>query len=165
MEISMKPRFTSLMLLVVTLACGLPSQAQDGFGFVFPSAASGSYPCNDARFLQDQQRFASGELSKDQPEDVCGVVTSVLPKKNTRSGAHGYFYVQVASGTSIEIVSNLDEMNAPAWPWVEVGDYAYVRGRYYYDNASSQGIDWTHHGTSSSWPQAGYIVVNGTKYQ
>jgi hypothetical protein len=40
-----------------------------------------------------------------------------------------------------------------------------VQGRYYYDSASSQGIDWTHHGTSRSWGSPGYVVVAGTEYQ
>lgn len=119
----------------------------------------GSWPCNNQQFLTYQQEFGNGTLSGDQEVDVCGAVTQVLPSKTTSSGLHGYFYMQVSSGHTIEIVSNLDEMNAPAWPWVAVGDYVYVQGRYYYDNSSSQGIDWTHHGTSSSWPYAGYVVV------
>ena len=127
--------------------------------------AQTAYPCNNQQFLQDQQSFQDGDLSNDVEEDVCGTVTAVLPEKDTRSGHHGYFYVQVASGDTIEIVSDLDQMDAPAWPWVQVGDYAYVQGRYYYDNDSSQGIDWTHQGTSNSWPYAGYVVINGTQYQ
>jgi len=121
--------------------------------------ASPAWPCNDQQFLNDQQAFADGTLSGDQEEDVCGTVTQVLPSQYTRSGLHGYFYVQVAPGDAIEVVSNLDQMNAPAWPWVATGDYVYVQGRYYYDNGSSQGIDWTHQGTSSSWPYPGYVVV------
>ncbi len=124
---------------------------------------SGNYPCNNAQFLSDQQAFGNGTLSGDQEVDICGSVTKVLPSKTTSSGLHGYYYVQVASGDTIEIVCNLGEMNAPTWPWVSVGDYSYVQGRYYYDNSSSQGIDWTHHGTGS-WPYAGYVVINGTQY-
>jgi hypothetical protein len=131
-----------------------------------PTPTSAPWPCNDAQFLTDQQEFANGQITADQPVDVCGTVTQVLPSKTTSSGLHGYFYLQVATGKTIEIVCNLDEMNAPAWPtWLSTGEYAYVRGRYYYDNSSSQGIDWTHHGTSSSWPQPGYVVMNGHEYQ
>jgi hypothetical protein len=126
---------------------------------------STTYPCNNAQFLQDQQNFENHRITADQFVDVCGTVTAVLPAKHTTSGNHGYFYVQVAQGVTIEIVSDLDQMNAPKWPWVAVGDSTYVQGRYYYDNDTSQGIDWTHHGTSSSWPHAGYVVVNGTEYQ
>jgi hypothetical protein len=96
---------------------------------------------------------------------VCGVVTKVLPQRDTRSGSHGYYYVQVAPGATIEIVCDLGEMDAPAWPWVKVGDYSYVQGRYYYDSSGRQGIDWTHHGTSRSWPSAGYVVIAGVQYK
>jgi hypothetical protein len=92
-------------------------------------------------------------------------VTRVLAERDTRSGLHGYYDLQVAPGSTIEIVCDLGEMNAPAWPWVKVGDYSYVQGRYYYDSPSSQGVDWTHHGASNSWPTAGYVVVAGTQYQ
>jgi len=129
------------------------------------ATAPADYPCQNAQFLSDQQQFVSGQTSDDQFVDVCGKVTKVLASKHTRSGNHGYFYIQVADGVTIEIVSDLDQMKAPAWPFVQVGDMVYVQGRYYYDSASSQGIDWTHHGTSRSWPHAGYVVVNGTKYQ
>ncbi len=127
--------------------------------------ASGAYPCDDTQFLQDQSHFASGSLQGDQEVDVCGTVTKVLAEKDTRSGLHGYYDLQVAPGDTIEIVCDLGEMNAPAWPWVKAGDYSYVQGRYYYDSAARQGIDWTHHGTSRSWPNAGYVVVAGTQYQ
>ena len=131
-----------------------------------PTATPGAYPCNDQQFLSDQAAFGAGTLTGDQPEDVCGQVTQVLPSKVTRSGNHGYFYVQMTDGSTIEIVSNLDAMaqaptNQPpsTWPWVSVGQYVYVQGRYYYDNASSQGIDWTEDDTSSNWSQVGWVVV------
>jgi hypothetical protein len=128
-----------------------------------PSA--GAWPCDDAQFAQDQQQFASGSLHGDQEVDVCGTVTKVFRSRTTYSGLHGYYDLQVAAGDVIEIVCDLGQMDAPAWPWVKAGDYSYVQGRYYYDDASSQGIDWTHHGTSGSWPTAGYVVINGTEYQ
>ena len=162
----MKLRYMSFALLGTTLMIGTAAHAQDNYSNgIFKQAKAQSFPCNNSQFLQDQQEFENGEISADQFEDVCGMVTAVLPAKKTRSGNHGYFYVQVASGVTIEIVSDLDQMNAPKWPWVAVGDTTYVQGRYYYDNDDSQGIDWTHHGTSSSWPHAGYVVVNGTEYQ
>jgi hypothetical protein len=129
------------------------------------AATGGTWPCTDSQFVQDQQQFANGTLRGDREVDVCGTVTRVLASKVTRSGLHGYYYVQVAPGDTIEIVSDLGQMDAPAWPWVKTGDYSYVQGRYYYDSPLSQGIDWTHHGTSNSWPSAGYVVVNGTQYQ
>jgi hypothetical protein len=127
---------------------------------------TGTNSCNNQQFINDQNAFASGALTGDQLEDVCGTVTQVLPSKVTTSGNHGYFYVQMPNGYNIEIVSNLDAMaqaptNAPpsSWPWVAVGNYVYVQGRYYYDNSGSQGIDWTEDDTSSSWPYTGDVVV------
>lgn len=129
---------------------------------------SSPYACNDQGFVSDQQSFASGKITADQFVQVCGTVTQVLPSKVTSSGNHGYFYVTIpgaASPGTIEIVSNLDAMaqaptgDPPAWPWVSTGDYVYVQGRYYYDNSSSQGIDWTEDDSSGSWPHTGYVVV------
>jgi hypothetical protein len=131
-----------------------------------PSPTASAYPCNNQQFLTDQSEFASGQITSDQFVQVCGYVTQVLPSKQTTSGLHGYFYVQMPSGYNIEIVSNLTAMaQAPTndppstWPWVAVGNYTYVQGRYYYDNSSSQGIDWTEDDTSSSWPHTGDVVV------
>ena len=111
--------------------------------------------------------FAGGKISADQFVNVCGLVMQVLAKKTTSSGTHGYFYVQIPNGGTIEIVSNLDDAMAEAstdrppstWPWVAVGNYAYVQGRYYYYNETSQGIDWTEDDTSGSWPHVGFVVV------
>jgi hypothetical protein len=133
-----------------------------------PTATPSSLPfaCNNTQFLTDQSEFANGTISADQLVDICGSVTEVLAEKHTASGNHGYFYVEMPSGYQIEIVSNLDAMaDAPTddppttWPWVAVGDYVYVQGRYYYDNSSSQGVDWTEDDTSGSWPHVGYVAV------
>jgi hypothetical protein len=126
------------------------------------------YACNNTQFDTYQSEFANGTLSSDQEVDVCGQVTQVLAKEKTSSGTHGYFYVSIpgsASPGTIEIVSNLTAMgedpNPPpsTWPWVAVGDYVYVQGRYYYDDSSSQGIDWTEDDTDSNWTHTGYVVV------
>lgn len=162
----MKVCFLTAAVVTVSFTLAGAANAQDNYASgLFAPAKTQTYPCNDTQFLQYQQEFESGYTMGDQFVDVCGMVTAVLPEKKTRSGHHGYFYVQVASGDTIEIVSDLDQMNAPKWPWVVVGDTTYVQGRYYYDNDASQGIDWTHHGSSNSWPHVGYVVVNGTKYQ
>ncbi len=159
----MKPLNLTIALAgVLALASLAPTPVAAGGS---TSHASTTAPCNNSQFLQDQQEFESGALTQDVLENVCGTVTYVYPKKHTTSGWHGYFLLQLSPGNVIEIVSDLDQMSAPAWPWVAVGDSATVRGRYYYDNDSSQGIDWTHHGTSSSWRTPGYVIVNGTKYQ
>ena len=123
--------------------------------------------CDNARFLSDQQGFLqSGPTRVDLPEHVCGRVVGVTSRaRHSRSGMHGYFYVDVGQGVQIRIVSDLDRMNAPDWPWVRNGDQVDVLGRYYFDSARSQGIDWTHHGTGRHWHMAGYVVVNGTRYE
>jgi hypothetical protein len=130
------------------------------------SPTSAPFACNDQQFLTYQSEFAAGTITADQLVDICGSVTQVLPSKKTSSGTHGYFYVQMPSGYQIEIVSNLDAMAEAStdrppstWPWVAVGDYVYVQGRYYYDSSSSQGVDWTEDDTDSSWSHTGYVAV------
>jgi hypothetical protein len=126
---------------------------------------SSPFPCNNNQFTTYQNEFAAGTITADQEVNVCGAVTQVLAAKKTSSGNHGYFYVQLPSGYQIEIVSNLDAMAQAStdkppstWPWVAVNQYVYVQGRYYYDNSSSQGIDWTEDDTGS-WPNVGYVAV------
>ena len=171
----------ALALGAVSAGGGSFARAQGSIPGAKPTSAASAtpYACDDQKFLTDQRNFASGATSatQDQLEDVCGSVTQVLPAKTTRSGRHGFFYVAMPSGYQIEIVANLDAMaqaptNQPpsAWPWVVVNAYVYVQGRYYYDNANSQGIDWTEDDTSNSWPNIGYVAVcdasgaNCTKY-
>ena len=128
--------------------------------------SSAPFACNNTQFLTAQSEFAAGTITVDQLVDICGSVTQVLASKKTSSGTHGYFYVQMPSGYRIEIVSNLDAMAEAStdrppttWPWVAVGDYVYVQGRYYYDSSSSQGVDWTEDDTDSSWSHTGYVAV------
>jgi len=148
-----------LFLPIALVVFGLAPVSANAQAAIGPS-------CDNARFLQDQKTFEnSSGRQADLPEHVCGSVVAVSASKRTRSGLHGYFYVDVGSGISIRIVSDLDQMKAPAWPWVAKGDKVDVVGRYYYDNPRSQGIDWTHHGTSKSWTMPGYVTVNGTTYQ
>ncbi|MBX0344613.1 hypothetical protein K2X14_07165 [Acetobacter sp. TBRC 12305] len=121
--------------------------------------------CDNADFQAKQQAFENGGPKGDVAVHICGTVVAVAAHSSrTRSGVHGYFYVAVAPDISIRIVTNLDEMHTPAWPWVSKGDKVEVVGRYYYDSYRSQGIDWTHRGTGRSWPIPGFVTVNGTKY-
>jgi hypothetical protein len=120
-----------------------------------PSGYPTPVPCDDAGFLNIQAQHPSGYTEV----TVCGQVTQVLPEKTTSSGLHKYFYIQVAPGNTIEIVCNIDVMGEFA---VKVGDQAVAHGRYYYDSATSQGIDWTHHNNAgASWPYPGYVQING----
>jgi hypothetical protein len=143
---------------------GTPTSTPTPVPTATPTA--GAFVCNNTGWATDQSEFAAGTISADQLVDVCGSVTQVLAKKKTSSGTHGYFYVAMPSGYQLEIVSNLDAMAEAStdkppttWPWVAVGDYVYVQGRYYYDNASSQGVDWTEDDTDSSWSHTGYVAV------
>lgn len=153
--------------------------ASDATGYLYVLSANGAiygtqsapWTCDNAGFLSLQSQFSHGTITADQFVDICGVVTQVLAEKHTSSGNHGYYYIRMPGGYNIEIVCNLDAMGSngtskppTTWPWVKVGDYSYVQGRYYYDNANSQGVDWTEHDQSQSWPHYGYAVVNGNFY-
>ncbi|AQS84295.1 MAG: DUF3465 domain-containing protein [Acetobacter aceti] len=128
-------------------------------------ARSVSSTCDNSSFVQAQQAFENGGQKQDVPVHICGQVVAVSEKaKHTRSGWHGYFYVNVGQGISIRVVSNLDEINAPEWPWVRDGDMADIVGRYYYDSPRRQGIDWTHKGTGGSWDIPGYVIINGKRF-
>ncbi|MCT6854971.1 MULTISPECIES: DUF3465 domain-containing protein [Bombella] len=156
--------------LLGLLASGVglvPARAETAIEATMPAQ------CDNQRFVQDQahynQQFAHKQIPYgqhlDMPEHICGTVVHVYRARQSRSGQHGYFLMSVAGGTPLRIVSNLDEMRAPAWPWVKVGDHVEVQGRYYYDGPSRQGLDWTHHGTSRQWPWPGFVSVNGQRYQ
>ncbi|NHN88534.1 DUF3465 domain-containing protein [Acetobacter conturbans] len=121
--------------------------------------------CDNSGFLDAQKNYENGGRRGNVPVHICGQVVAVSEKaKHTRSGWHGYFYVNVGQGVSIRIVSNLDEISGANWPWVRDGDMADVVGRYYYDSPRRQGIDWTHHGTGRSWDVPGYVIVNGKRF-
>ncbi len=70
--------------------------------------------------------------------------------RRTRSGLHQYFFVAVRGARPVEVVANTDEMGGP-FP-VRAGRARVVHGRYYKDPDGHEGIDWTHRGTSRSWP-------------
>ncbi|GBR09062.1 DUF3465 domain-containing protein [Asaia siamensis] len=145
------------------LAAGLLATLSSGVA----QAQVASVQCDNQKFLSDQAGFLqTGPTRVDLPEHVCGEVVSVTQRsRRTRSGVHGYFVMQVAPGRQIRIVSDLDRMQAPDWPWVRPGDPVEVVGRYYFDSARSQGIDWTHHGTGRHWASPGYVQVNGKRYE
>lgn len=124
------------------------------------------FPCNNAQFATDQSEFVAGTITADQLVNICGTVTQVNAETDTSSGHHGDYFVQLPSGVKIEILSNLDAMaeastdTPPAtWPWVAVGDFVYVQGRYFFDSSSSQGIDWTEDDTDSNWEHVGFVAV------
>jgi hypothetical protein len=145
---------------------GAPSPTPTPIGAPTPTPVPTAFACNNTKFNTDQSKFTAGTITADQLEDVCGSVTSVLALSTTSSGRHGDYFVQLPSGFQIKIFSNLDAMAQAStdkppttWPWVAVGDFVYVEGRYFFDNASSQGIDWTEDDTSASWTHTGYVAV------
>lgn len=153
----LRPLLAAGLLTLTALPYSVAAQAE-------PTATVPA-SCDNRDFLAKQFAFENGGSKADVPVHICGTVLAVSPKaKRTRSGWHGYFYVAVTPSISIRIVSGLDEMKAPNWPWVAKGDQVEVVGRYYYDSIRRQGIDWTHHGTGWSWPVPGYVTVNGHKY-
>ena len=129
-------------------------QSRSGPGAALAPDASGA--CDDASFVRLERTRPHGYTEV----TVCGTVTSVSREETTRSGRHKYFYVRVDQAIApVEIVTNLDETGEFA---VKPGDTATVRGRYYDDDPSSQGIDWTHRtGANASWPYPGYVQING----
>jgi hypothetical protein len=140
----------SFALLGATLTTGTVGHGRDNYGgSLFASSGAKTYPCNDLGFLRDQQSFENSNITADQAEDACDMVTAVLPAKKTHSCNHGYLYVLVASGVSIEIVSDLDQMDALKWPWLAVGNITYVQGTTTTTTTAARVIDWTHRGTSS----------------
>jgi hypothetical protein len=118
-------------------------------------AAADDAACNNAGFLATQHAHANhAEVT------FCGTVVRLRPAKHTRSGWHRYIYVDVGHNNAIEIDANLDEMrNFP----VTVGEHAIVRGEYYYDGGSREGVHWTHHTGRGGHPP-GYLILNGTTY-
>lgn len=166
----MRP-FAYRLALPGLLACALVSlaphqaQARRGWDSPRPVPETVAADCDNQGFLAQQKDFENGGHKASVPVHICGTVLSVAhTAKETRSGLHGYFYLAVTPSISIRIVTNLDEMHTPDWPWVKKGDQVEVVGRYYYDSPRKQGVDWTHHGTGRSWHIPGYVRVNGTKY-
>lgn len=154
------------LLAAALLSLGLPLATPASFARSSEAYQTVPASCDNRDFMAKQQAFENGGPKADVPVHICGTVIALSPKtRRTRSGWHGYFYVAVAPNISIRIVSGLDEMNAPAWPWVNKGDQVEVVGRYYYDSFRKQGVDWTHHGTGRAWHVSGYVTVNGHRYE
>lgn len=166
---AMRPALLAGLALCLSVMAVPQAQAREGWYSHQQDRAAPptqvSATCDNAGFLSAQKSFEQGGPKGDVPVHICGTVLTLAPHaKNTRSGLHGYFYVAVTPTISIRIVTNLDEMHTPAWPWVAKGDHVDVVGRYYYDSYKRQGIDWTHRGTGRSWGVPGSVTVNGTHY-
>ncbi len=148
--------FLALVVLAVARLV-LPAHQMARAATVFAAGAQArAAACDDAGFL----RIAAARPAGYTEVTVCGPVTRVLRRRTSRSGTHAYFFVRVDdAGDAIEVVTNVDETGSFA---VRPGQYATVRGRYYYDNSGSQGIDWTHRSDpGASWPYSGYVQLDG----
>lgn len=92
---------------------------------------------------------------------LCGTVSRVRAARETRSGRHRTFYVDVGHGDRVEIDANLDVLgDVPIAP----GESAVVRGEYYYDRNGREGVHWTHRTARGTHPP-GYLILNGVRYQ
>lgn len=110
------------LLAAALLSLGLPLATPASFARSSEAYQTVPASCDNRDFMAKQQAFENGGPKADVPVHICGTVIALSPKaRRTRSGWHGYFYVAVAPNISIRIVSGLDEMNAPAWPWVNKG--------------------------------------------
>ena len=92
---------------------------------------------------------------------LCGTIGRVRPARETRSGRHRTFFVDLGSGNRIEIDANLDVLGDVP---IATGESAVVRGEYYYDRGGREGVHWTHRTARGSHPP-GYLIVNGVRYE
>lgn len=121
-----------------------------------PAVAAGAPPCDLSGFLAVQHAHVNhAEVT------FCGTVVRVRPAKHTRSGRHRAIFIDVGHGDRIEIDANLDVMGD--FP-VRTGEYAVVRGEYYYDPNGREGVHWTHRTNYGSHPP-GYLILEGTTYR
>jgi hypothetical protein len=120
------------------------------------AAASAGAPCDLSGFLAVQHAHVNhAEVT------FCGTVVRLRPARHTRSGWHRSIYVDVGHGDRIEIDANLDVMGD--FP-LRVGEYAVVRGEYYYDPDGREGVHWTHRTDYGPHPP-GYLILDGTTYR
>ena len=120
------------------------------------AAANAAAPCDLSGFLAAQHAHVNhAEVT------FCGTIVRLRPARHTRSGWHRYVYVDVGRDDRIEIDANLDVMGD--FP-VRVGEYAVVRGEYYYDPDGREGVHWTHRTDYGPHPP-GYLILDGTTYR
>jgi hypothetical protein len=92
---------------------------------------------------------------------LCGTVVSVSRIRRSRSGAHRVFVVDVGGNDRVQVDANVDIMgNFP----IRTGEYAVVRGEYYYDAPSREGVHWTHRTDRGNHP-AGFVTLDGVTYR
>jgi hypothetical protein len=139
-----------LLAALVEHGCASAQQAT-----MAQSSSGDGATCNLSGFLAAQHAHVNhAEVT------LCGTVTRVRAARRTRSGVHRVFYVDVGGGDRIQIDANLDVMGD--FP-VHSGEATTIRGEYYYDQDGREGVHWTHHTSYGSHP-AGYVILNGQRY-
>ena len=124
-----------------------------------PASSDGNAPvpgsCDLKTFLAVQRAHANhAEVT------LCGTVTRVRPVSLSGRGSHRNFTVDVGGGDEIEISSNVDIMeNFP----IKEGDRTIVRGEYYYDGPSREGVHYTHR--ASGRHPSGFVTIEGHTYR
>jgi hypothetical protein len=131
-----------------------------GLGVALLAAACAPAPspdrCDPAAFRAVQAAHAArSEVT------LCGTVVRAGRLRRSRSGTHRVFIVDLGANDRIAIDANVDVMgNFP----IRNGEYAVVRGEYYYDAPGRDGVHWTHRTDRGNHP-AGYITLDGVTYR
>jgi hypothetical protein len=131
-----------LCLMLLTSACAAPAPTSDH--------------CDPAAFLAVQTAHPRrAEVT------LCGKVVSVGRLRRSRSGTHRVFIVDVGGNDRVAVDANVDIMGD--FP-IRDGEYAIVRGEYYYDAPGRDGVHWTHRTDRGNHPE-GYVILDGATYR
>lgn len=125
-------------------------------GCTAPAATDSPATCEPAAFRAIQTTHAArSEVT------LCGTVVRIGRIRQSRSGAHRVFLVDVGANDRVQIDANVDIMgNFP----IRDGERAVVRGEYYYDGPGRDGVHWTHRTDRGSHPP-GFIQLDGVTYR
>ncbi|MGD0472147.1 MAG: DUF3465 domain-containing protein [Candidatus Velthaea sp.] len=121
-----------------------------------PAPTSTTDRCDPAAFRSVQAaRAGHAEVT------LCGTVVRTGRVRRSRSGVHRVFIVDVGNGDRVQIDANVDIMGD--FP-IRSGEYAVIRGEYYYDAPGRDGVHWTHRTDRGSHPP-GYVTLDGVTYR
>ena len=93
---------------------------------------------------------------------VSGIVTHVGRTSAGDTGRHKHFDVRIASGAAEQDILVADNITVGTAAPVHPGDAVIVKGVLEVDESGSV-IHWTHHDPAFRH-EAGYVIVNGKKY-
>jgi hypothetical protein len=132
-------------------------------GFCIALLAAACAPAPAPADRCDRAAFRTVQAARAGRSEVtlCGTVVRVSRVRRSRSGTHRVFIVDVGGNDRVQIDANLDIMgNFP----IRTGEYAVVRGEYYYDAPGRDGVHWTHRTDRGSHP-AGFVALDGVTYR